>query len=234
MLWKSKLRNSGIPGALLKVFDEDTMRYYKASTFMYGVGFVGTESINEVIVSKLCDMLDIPHIEYFLSKEIIDTEYGEYETYVCYSYDYKCGKSTIAYEDANFKLPDIFKYKMFLLDFIIINWDRHGANIEFYEDGTPVPLFDNGLSLLAPYLDNVSNINKMDVRADFRTNNYIGSKNLYENLKSVPKGVLHVPDLNKQLLYDFLRELPLKREQTDKIYEIITVRYDIAMEVIQW
>jgi len=46
-----------------------------------------------------------------------------------------------------------YVYEMFLIDYLVLNRDRHGANIEILRDlktktVRPAPLFDHGLSLV--------------------------------------------------------------------------------------
>ena len=81
-------------------------------------------------------------------------------------------------------------YHMIIVDYIICNRDRHGANIEvLYNKNTKTyrlaPLYDHGLSLLSPmYKD--SDIRNYDIKKEVRVNSYIGCDNLLKNLDLVP------------------------------------------------
>lgn len=69
---------------------------------------------------------------------------------------------------------------MFLVDFVVLNRDRHGSNIEII-DGAPVPLFDHGLSLMALQDPAVWNHWSGDI-----VNNFIGTPSLKGDLKLIP------------------------------------------------
>ena len=75
---------------------------------------------------------------------------------------------------------------MILVDFLILNRDRHGANIEIImgKNGTErmAPLFDHGLS----FMFNCSaeaEIEMFDVLEDKPVQSFIGSKSTKSNLK---------------------------------------------------
>jgi hypothetical protein len=46
-------------------------------------------------------------------------------------------------------------YKLFVFDYLIINRDRHGANLEVMKNGDKIlsPYFDNGLSFACSCMD---------------------------------------------------------------------------------
>lgn len=73
-------------------------------------------------------------------------------------------------------------YQMFVVDYLICNRDRHGANIELLlNDNGKVriaPLFDQGLSLLFSCYDNQENIQKYNVMEDKTVNNFL-ERNLW-------------------------------------------------------
>lgn len=66
--WRIGKNSSGTPGTFLKA--EDTVDgvhyYYKLSDYDRMRGIVGHESINELIVSRLLDEINIPHTNYDL------------------------------------------------------------------------------------------------------------------------------------------------------------------------
>ena len=89
---------------------------------------------------------------------------------------------------------------MIIIDYFIMNRDRHGANIEvLYNAKTKeyrlAPLFDHGLSLLSPsYLS--ADIKAYDIFTNKRVNSYIGSSSLEENINIVPKDMFPKKNLN--------------------------------------
>ncbi len=167
----SKIRNSsGTAGSFLKAYSDfsDRKKYYKLSNFDSEKGIVGHESVNELIVDRLLDIFDVPHLSYELIHADVQIDNKVYETYLCASYDYKeKGEDKIAldeyYEVERFpsesKLDfcirnhwEEYIYTMLAVDFIIMNRDRHGANIEVLRNPKKktlriAPLFDHGISL---------------------------------------------------------------------------------------
>lgn len=84
-------------------------------------------------------------------------------------------------------------YQIFLLDYLICNRDRHGANIEVLEkkgEYRLAPVFDNGLSLLFSCYNDGDAMEKFDVLKDGPVNNYVGSISLEENLRKIPKSMI--------------------------------------------
>ena len=123
-------------------------------------------------------------------------------------------------------------YQMIIVDYLILNRDRHGANIEVLRNGKKktvhlVPLFDHGLSLLCR-CTNDSQIEKFDVLEDKPCNNYIGSKSTWENLKLIP--IDKIPKLNKlkesdrEIIMEGLDGIISEKLQ-NKIWEMIWKRW---------
>ena len=121
---------------------------------------------------------------------------------------------------------------MLVVDFLILNRDRHGANIEVLRNSRKktihlAPLFDHGLSLLFNCRDNAA-VTAYDVMADKRVNNYIGSGSTWENLKLIPKE--KTPQLNplnesdKAVLMNGLDGV-ISQALQDKIWEMIWRRW---------
>lgn len=227
ILWKTKIGD----------------KFYKASTFGYEQGFIGHEAINEVIVSHFLSLIDIPHIEYTLEEMKISTDYGTFTTYVSVSQDFKKGRSTMHYEDfedaekpIGMQSIDFLKmigqseyvYQMFFVDYCIINRDRHGANIDLFSSSEFVPLYDNGLSFVAPCLNNESAVAKFIPMKDYKVNNYIGSRSLKENLLSIPKGILALKRMDMKDMHSFIWQLPISSVHCDMIWRILKGRWEYA------
>jgi hypothetical protein len=214
--WSKIRHSSGTAGSFLKAYSElgGKKTYYKLSNFDSTKGVIGHECINEIIVDRLLDILGIEHLHYQLIHSDILVNDIPYEVYLCGSDDFKkAGESKIAldvyYEiehtDGESPLDfcirngwESYIYQMLVVDYLILNRDRHGANIEVLRNSRKktlrlAPLFDHGLSLLFSCLNNKA-IEKYDILDDKLTNNYIGSRSTWENLKLIPAEKL--PQLN--------------------------------------
>lgn len=206
----AKIRNSsGTAGSFLKAYDDfgPKKRYYKLSNYNVGEGIVGHESVNEIIVDRLLTILGIPHLEYHLIHANVIIDDKLYETYVCMSEDFKKkGESKIAL-DAYFQAErregenlldfcirngwEAYIYQMLVVDYLILNRDRHGANIEVLRNKRKktirlAPLFDHGLSFFFSRLKE-EDVQKADVLADGRVQCCVGSNSAFDNLKLIPK-----------------------------------------------
>lgn len=247
----SKIRNSsGTAGSFLKAYSilGGKKTYYKLSNFDKANGIVGHECVNEIIVDRLLDILGISHLHYELIHADVMIDGKIHEVYLCASEDFKQrGDSKLAldtYWEAehaeNESALDFctrngweeYIYQMLVVDFLILNRDRHGANIEVLRNSRKktlhlAPLFDHGLSLLFNCRDDAAVV-KYDVMDDKRVNNYIGSGSTWENLKLIPKDKL--PKLNalketdKMVLMRGLDGI-ISRSLQDKIWEMIWTRW---------
>ena len=74
--WAARKMSPGTPGCFLKVYEEvDGKRiYYKLSNYDSYRGVFGHECVNELIASRVMNVLGIPHVAYKLvhAKIIID------------------------------------------------------------------------------------------------------------------------------------------------------------------
>ena len=180
--------------------------YYKLSNFDRERGVIGHECANEIVVDRLLDILDVPHLHYQLIHA--DVLVGEKNTrYGCVlrrtsngpvraSWRWMpTGKVSIWRETPLAFCArngwDDYIYQMLVVDFLILNRDRHGANIEVLRNSRKrtihlAPLFDHGLSLLYSCASDKAALN-YDVMGDRQVNNYIGSRSTWENLRLIPK-----------------------------------------------
>ena len=247
----SKIRNSsGTAGSFLKAYSTlgGKKIYYKLSNFDKIKGIIGHECVNEIIVDRLLDILGIPHLHYQLIHADVTIDGKSHEVYLCASEDFKQrGDSKLAldtyWEAEHAEIESVldfcirngwveYLYQMFVVDFLILNRDRHGANIEVLRNRHKktihlAPLFDHGLSLLFSCMDDTS-VAQHDVMADKRVNNYIGSGSTLENLKLIPKD--KTPMLNalketdKAVLMHDLDDI-ISPTLKDKIWEMIWKRW---------
>ena len=231
-------------GSYLKAVQDG--RYYKLSAGSAGMGIYGHESINECLISDILDLLSIPHLKYCGELADITLSGKTYTTFVCGSDDFCAESESKITLEAFYELKKVHnedvidfckRYKfwedikfMLVSDFLFINRDRHGANIELLKssDGSVrvAPLFDNGLSLVGPYANSIELIKTFDVLLDRETNNFIGSSSLLENLRLLDTPIKVAEPSTVQVLdVLFKYEKILSPIHLQKINEIICKRY---------
>ena len=247
--WSVYRNSSGTAGSFLKAYSQlgGTKRYYKLSNFDAVSGVNGHECVNELIVDRLLTILGVPHLAYQLIHADVRLDGKIQEVYLCASEDFKdAGESKIAL-DAFQKAEgagDVsaldfcvrmgwseYIYQMLAVDYLILNRDRHGANIEVLRNSRKktlrlAPLFDHGLSLLSRCPED--KLASYDVMEDRPCNNYIGSKSTWENLRLIPADKL--PKLNalqeqdKQVILGGLDGV-ISRELQEKVWEMLWKRW---------
>lgn len=205
--WSHIRSSSGTAGTFLK--SESTLHgakiYYKLSNFDPVKGVVGHECVNEIIVDRLLTILGVEHLSYELINADIEIEGNIYSTYLCAAEDFKKrGESKIALDDYyrtnaqkgeshyDFCVREGWKDyidRMIAVDYLILNRDRHGANIEVLRNSRAhtlriAPLFDHGLSLLYSCMSD-NDVEQFDIMQDKRCQNFIGGYSCYENLQLI-------------------------------------------------
>ena len=250
--WSHIRSSSGTAGTFLK--SESTLGgkkvYYKLSNFDDQNGVVGHECVNEIIVDRLLTVLGVEHLSYELINADIEIEGRNYNTYLCASEDFKeRGESKSALDDfyrTNAKTGENhydfcvrmgwkeYIDRMIAVDFLILNRDRHGANIEVLRNARKrtlriAPLFDHGLSLMYSCLS-TDDAEKFDIMEDKKCQNFIGGYSCFENLKliddkrNVFKNMLVPKD--KEVIFEDLDGV-LSEVYIDKIWNMIYERYKI-------
>ena len=250
--WSHIRSSSGTAGTFLKSESilEGKKIYYKLSNFDPVNGVIGHECVNEIVVDRLLTILGVDHLHYELIEADIEIEGRIYTTYVCASEDFKQpGESKVALDDYyrtnsmrgethyDFCVRQGWKTyvdQMLAVDFIILNRDRHGANIEVLRNTRAktlriAPLFDHGLSLLYSCFSDEM-VKKFDVLEDKRCQNFIGGYSCYENLSLIDHkqrvfaNVLK--DSDKSILFADLQGI-LPEIYLDAIWDMISKRYQI-------
>lgn len=248
--WSHLRNSSGTAGNFLKSEDivEGKKRYFKLSNFDPEQGVVGHECVNEIIVDRLLAILRVEHLDYELINAEIEIDGKNYHTYVCASYDFKDrGESKIALDDyyrvnaAQGELPYDFCVRMgwqdhidtmLAVDYIILNRDRHGANIEVLRNARAhtlriAPLFDHGLSLLFSCLTD-DEAEKFDIMEDKRCQNFIGGYSCYGNLELIAdRGKVFggtLKETDRQILFKGLDDV-ISPVLAGKIWDMIFTRY---------
>ncbi len=245
--WTKTRESSGTAGSYLKSYSYSNGKkiYYKLSYYDDINQLFGYEAINEIIAARIMDLLNINHLNYSLIHAKIKIKDKILETYLNSSYDFKkVNESKITFEnfyELNKKDDeDIFSfsarynflddiYNMMIIDYLILNRDRHGANIEvLYNHKTNeirlAPLFDQGLSFLSPkYLD--LDIRLFDINEEKRVNSFIASSNLYKNLFLIPKDKLIEIKLDYEYIFNNLYAAATKL-YIDKCIDLLKIRLE--------
>jgi len=254
--WSHIRSSSGTAGSFLKA--ESTIggkkTYYKLSNYDQEKGIVGHECVNEIIVDRLLTLLGVEHLHYQLILADIEIEGIIHTTYLCASEDFKVrGESKTSldnYYAANHEQGEssydfcrrwgfgTYIDTMLAIDYLILNRDRHGANIEVLRNSRAhslriAPYFDHGLSLLFNCLSE-EEISTFDIMKDRQCNNFIGSRSCYENLeyikgKKVFTGELKTTD--KDYLFKDLKDI-LSPTHLERIWSMLTERYRVLNENI--
>lgn len=255
LTWSLSRTSSGTAGSFLKAYEErDGQKYYyKMSNYDSVRGVIGHESINEIVAQNIAEMLNIEHLNYQLLHCLIKVSDSVFETWLTCSRDFKRpGESKMTfetyYEIVRHDNEDIltfikrmglkeYFYNMFLLDYIICNRDRHGANIEVLQKGEEyrlAPLFDNGLSFMFSCYNDGKKMKEFDKMKDGPVNNYVGSMNLSDNLKLVPESVrkrVNIP-LKEQLFRGLENaQGSVPEEYWDSIYEMVRERVEYVKKL---
>lgn len=248
--WSHARNSSGTAGTFLKSQSniKGQKTYYKLSNFDSEKGIIGHECVNEIIVDRLLTILGIEHLHYQLIHADIEIDSKIYDTWVCASEDFKVPGETKSTLENFYQInatPGVSRYDfcrengwqeyidtMLVVDYLIMNRDRHGANIEILRNPRKktlrvAPLFDHGLSFLCSCYDE-NEIRNFDINIDRPCQNYIGSRSTLENLALVTdkKKVLSKRlDINsKAILFEDMDGI-LSQDHMDKIWDMLWMRW---------
>lgn len=248
--WAQARNSSGTAGSFLKAYSTVNGRklYYKLSNYDVVNGITGHECINEIITDRLLDILGIEHLSYRLIHADININGKVIETYLCESEDFKQPGEDKTALDVFYEIERInsespmdfccrmgwekYIYEMFLVDFLILNRDRHGANIEVLRDRKAktirlAPLFDHGFSLLSR-CENIKAIEQYDVMDDKPIQCFVASHSAKDNLLLIPAD--NIPRINmlrsddKEAILDGLTDI-IPSELQNKIWDMIWKRW---------
>lgn len=248
--WSRIRHSSGTAGSYLKAYSDlnGGKLYYKLSCFDSMRGITGHEGINEIIVDRLLSVLGIEHLHYQLIHALVSIDGKEYETYICASEDFKeFGDSKIALDDY-YDLEKVegesvvefcermgwaeYLYGMLVVDFLILNRDRHGANIEVLKNRRTgivrlAPLFDHGLSLVYN-CQSEDEVKQFEAMSDKPVQCYIGSRSAMDNLKLIPierrPRLRQLEERDREIIFKDLQTV-LPQVYRDKIWEMIWMRW---------
>ncbi len=248
--WAKSRKSSGTAGSFLKSYDDSVSpkKYYKLSDYDPVRGIVGHECVNEIIVQRLLSILGIDHLEYKLIHALVQIDGKEHETWLCESEDYKKKDETkLPLEDyylinrqedeSPFDLCvrmgwSSYIYGMLVTDYLVLNRDRHGANIEILKSEKErtvrlAPLFDHGLSLVCR-CHSENELAAFEVMEDRKVQAFIGTGSTKDNLKLVPREYLRsLPAFDEDRLSSLFKGLDpvLQPPYKEKIQEMIQRRW---------
>lgn len=249
--WAVRKMSPGTPGCFLKAYEETNGEriYYKLSNYDSYRGIFGHECVNELVVSRVMDVLDIPHVSYNLVHATIQIDNSEVVTWVSSSRNFRTSDEEKMAFDMYYDLEKIegesplefairngwerYVYQMFCIDYIVANRDRHGSNIEVLRKEKSgevrlAPLFDQGVSLLFSTYGDEHQIEKFDVMQDFVVNNYIGSRSLDFNLSLIPERydlqISRLKESDRQYIMDGINQI-LTQNHADKLWTMIWNRW---------
>ena len=207
--WSKVRASSGTGGSFLKAQEEtkEGRVYYKLSSYDSYLGTFGHESVYEAVVDRLLTILDVPHLSYRLLHADILLDEKKVRTWLCSSKSYrKRDEKKMALDDyylANRQEGEspldfcirmgwsTYIYQMLVVDYLILNRDRHGANLEVLLDKQSgsvrlAPLFDHGVSLFCR-CQSEADLEKEDVLSDKVVQCFVGSRSAWENLRIIPR-----------------------------------------------
>lgn len=247
LAWDEKTVTSGTGGTFLKSRKKTSRGniYYKLSCYDRYRGIYGHESVNELLASRLLERLGIDHIPYRLIHAKVLVNGKEHETWLSESRDYRASNERRQALDRHIDqnaLPNESPLEfcarkgwadainaMMAFDYLIINRDRHGANVEVVlRDGRVelAPLFDHGVSFAFSCYDEHDRIARFDAMDDYQAQNYLGSRSLEYNLGLIPKGTLQgsIVSGDADWLFHGLQNA-MSEELRNKTWEIVESRW---------
>ena len=256
LTWSVTRQSSGTAGSFLKAYEErgGRKRYFKLSSFDAFQGITGHECVNELIADRLLTRLGIPHLSYTLIHANVQIDGADYCTWLCASDDFKePGESKTAF-DVFFQMERLtgesafafcgrkgwkeWAEQILLVDYLVLNRDRHGGNIEILQNRSartvcPAPLFDHGLSLMCSCHEEEA-LAKFDVMEDRPVQSFLGSRSARKNLELISAdfweklGTLREKDLDAVLegLEEVLTETHLL-----KIRDMLKRRWDLVESI---
>ena len=248
--WSKIRHSSGTAGSFLKASSElgGFKVYYKLSNYDSIRGITGHESVNELIADRLLTLLGIEHVSYQLIHADIHLDGKIHDTWLCASENFRKKEEDkiaidVCYENEHLDNESPLDYclrmgwgtyvwQMLVVDYLLLNRDRHGANMEVLRNRKEktlrlAPLFDHGLSLLCR-CETEEAVQKYDVMADMPIQCFVGSRSAQENLKLIPAAerpkLIPLKENSKVVLLDGLDGIIPKCLQ-EKIWEMIWKRW---------
>ncbi|WP_139651725.1 type II toxin-antitoxin system HipA family toxin [Raoultibacter phocaeensis] len=249
--WTERGATSGTAGSFLKAREVSGggTWYYKLSCYDSYRGVYGHECVNEVVASRLMGILGIDHVAYRLVHASVSVDGCEFETWLNRSRSFRKPKEQKLALDTFFdlyKLPgesplDLCErfgwleqvQKIMLVDYLIANRDRHGANIEVLRNVNGgfrlAPVFDSGLSFVFSCYDDEARAGAFDPLKDVNANNYLGTRSLEENVRRFVTHPIRVHPIEYRHRNELFGGLDgvLSAAHFEKMWEIVWERWCI-------
>ena len=212
------------------------------------------EPINEYIASLICERLDIDHIDYKIDiynnklvsicdnclngNEEIITAYDIYNSKIKDNQDsdythYMNILTSYGIKDARKKLSD-----MYLIDYIMMNYDRHMKNYGVIRDvdnlkiNRVMPIFDTGQSLCCHKSLDEINFNDGEYKLFTNVNAKLSALLDYINLDYYDLDKLKdIANIVNDTLYKYIRYTEMSIERIDKVTKGIEKRINYLIEL---
>ena len=254
LTWAERATSSGTSGCFLKSREGKgpNALYYKLSCYDSYRGIYGHECVNEIIAARLMERLGIPHASYRLVHAIVTIDGVDRAVWLTQSPSFRQpGERKQAFDlfydlhrtpgESPLEFCERQGWKqaidrMLLVDYLIANQDRHGANIEVlvspHGSTRLAPLFDNGLSFVFSCYGDENRAAAFDPLSDINANNYIGTRSLEENLRFISTDLEASPMTSDWHPYLFRGlENVLNVTYRNKIWDILWKRWNRAQDL---
>ena len=211
-------------------------------------GIIGHECINEIVVCRLLEILGVEHVDYQLIYADVVIDGKTHETWLNASEDFKRpGESKVALDtyyalerqDDETPLEFCIRHgwgqqiwECLVVDYLILNRDRHGANLEVVRNPKVrtlhlAPLFDHGLSLMFRARTDAQ-VAAFDVMADLPVQSFFATHSTRSNLELVPPDKLprfaSLRESDQASLFDGLHDATTEQWR-EKTWEMIWQRW---------
>ena len=248
--WSHTRNSSGTAGTFLKSQElvDGKKIYYKLSMYDSEKGIIGHECVNEIIVDRLLEILGVEHLHYQLIHADVEINGRVFETWVCASEDFKQPGENKNALDGFYQVNSLsgesrydfcvrngwqrYVDTMLAVDYLIMNRDRHGANIEVLRNARKktlriAPLFDHGLSFLCSCMSK-EEIEAFDINKDLPCQNFIGGRSTLDNLSLIKdkNSIFHnklLPEHHEKLIKDL--DDVISVAHMEKIWEMLYSRW---------
>ena len=202
----------------------------------------------EIIVDRLLEILGVEHLHYQLIHADVEINGRVFETWVCASEDFKQPGENKNALDGFYQVNSLsgesrydfcvrngwqrYVDTMLAVDYLIMNRDRHGANIEVLRNARKktlriAPLFDHGLSFLCSCMSK-EEIEAFDINKDLPCQNFIGGRSTLDNLSLIKdkNSIFHnklLPEHHEKLIKDL--DDVISVAHMEKIWEMLYSRW---------
>ena len=212
------------------------------------------EPINEFITSLICERLNIPHVDYKIDiynnkivsvcENILNSHeeiISAYDIFTGIKKDNKDSEYThfvkllekMGLNDVKKSLSD-----MYLIDFIMMNYDRHMKNYGVIRDVETLkimkfmPIFDTGQSLCCDKTLDEIDFHNGECKLFSNTHARFSDLLNYIDLSYYDLNTLKdIPDILKETMYKYIRYTEMSEERIEKVVKGIKYRIDYLINL---